>query len=150
MRIRHPPSNDSWLKEHCPTPNIDSLARDGMLFEHCYVTNSICGPMRAAIQTGKYSHANGFLVNGNKFDGTQQTFPKLLRKAGYTTAVVGKWHLGTHMSLRDTITLKYSLGKAHTTTHLCVSTRMGTESTTRSSSMSDIRLISSPTSPLIG
>ena len=47
---------DSWLKEHCPTPNIDSLARDGMLFEQCYVTNSICGPMRAAIQTGKYSH----------------------------------------------------------------------------------------------
>jgi arylsulfatase A-like enzyme len=89
---------NSWLKEHCPTPNIDSLARDGMLFEQCYVTNSICGPMRAAIQTGKYSHANGFLVNGNKFDGTQQTFPKLLRKAGYTTAVVGKWHLGTHMS----------------------------------------------------
>ncbi len=89
---------DSWLKEHCPTPNIDSLARDGMLFEQCYVTNSICGPMRAAIQTGKYSHANGFLVNGNKFDGTQQTFPKLLQKAGYTTAVVGKWHLGTHMS----------------------------------------------------
>ena len=89
---------DSWLKEYCPTPNIDSLARDGMLFEQCYVTNSICGPMRAAIQTGKYSHANGFLVNGNKFDGNQQTFPKLLRKAGYTTAVVGKWHLGTHMS----------------------------------------------------
>ena len=75
---------NSWLKEHCPTPNIDSLARDGMLFEQCYVTNSICGPMRAAIQTGKYSHANGFLVNGNKFDGTQQTFPKMLRKAGYT------------------------------------------------------------------
>ena len=69
-----------------------------MLFEQCYVTNSICGPMRAAIQTGKYSHANGFLVNGNKFDGTQQTFPKLLRKAGYTTAVVGKWQFGTHMS----------------------------------------------------
>lgn len=89
---------DSWLKEHCPTPNIDSLARDGMLFEQCYVTNSICGPMRAAIQTGKYSHANGFLVNGNRFDGTQQTFPKLLRKAGYTTAVVGKWHLGEHMA----------------------------------------------------
>ena len=46
---------NSWLKEHCPTPHIDSLARDGMLFEQCYVTNSICGPMRAAIQTGKYS-----------------------------------------------------------------------------------------------
>ena len=89
---------NSWLQEHCPTPHIDSLAKEGMLFEQCYVTNSICGPMRAAIQTGKYSHTNGFLVNGNKFDGTQQTFPKLLQKAGYTTAVVGKWHLGTHMS----------------------------------------------------
>jgi arylsulfatase A-like enzyme len=89
---------NSWLKDHCPTPNIDSLAKDGMLFEQCYVTNSICGPMRAVIQTGKYSHVNGFLVNGNRFDGTQQTFPKLLRKSGYTTAVVGKWHLGEHMA----------------------------------------------------
>jgi len=79
------------------TPNIDRLARDGMLFQRCYVTNSICGPMRAVIQTGKYSHLNGFLVNGNKFDGQQQTFPKLLQAAGYQTAVIGKWHLGQHM-----------------------------------------------------
>ena len=80
------------------SPNIDQLAKDGMIFQRCYTTNSICGPMRAVIQTGKYSHKNGFMVNGNKFDGNQQTFPKLLRKAGYTTAVVGKWHLGTHMA----------------------------------------------------
>lgn len=80
------------------TPNIDRLAREGMLFRECYVTNSICGPMRAVIQTGKYSHLNGFLVNGNRFDGDQQTFPKLLRQAGYQTAVIGKWHLGTHMA----------------------------------------------------
>ncbi len=80
------------------TPNIDRLAREGMLFKHCYVTNSICGPMRAVIQTGKYSHLNGFLVNGNKFDGTQQTFPRLLQSAGYQTAVIGKWHLGRHMT----------------------------------------------------
>jgi arylsulfatase A-like enzyme len=65
---------NSLLQEHCPTPNIDSLAKDGMLFEKCYVTNSICGPMRAAIQTGKYSHANGFLVNGNKFDALSKPF----------------------------------------------------------------------------
>jgi arylsulfatase A-like enzyme len=80
------------------TPNLDRLAKEGMRFDNCYVTNSICGPCRAVIQTGKHSHLNGFLCNGNKFDGTQQTFPKLLQKAGYQTAVVGKWHLGTHMA----------------------------------------------------
>jgi len=80
------------------TPNIDRLAREGMRFDNCYVTNSICGPCRAVVQTGKYSHLNGFCCNGNRFDGTQQTFPKLLQKAGYQTAVIGKWHLGEHMT----------------------------------------------------
>ncbi len=75
------------------TPNLDRIAEDGMKFTRCYVTNSICGPSRAVIQTGKYSHLNGFVRNGNTFDGSQQTFPKLLRTAGYQTAVIGKWHL---------------------------------------------------------
>ena len=75
------------------TPNIDRLAKEGMLFRECYVTNSICGPSRATVQTGKYSHLNGFFHNGNRFNGDQQTFPKLLQKAGYQTAIFGKWHL---------------------------------------------------------
>ena len=76
------------------TPNIDRIAREGMRFDRCLVPNSICGPSRATVLTAKYSHANGFYNNTNsKFDGSQPTFPKLLRGTGYQTAIVGKWHL---------------------------------------------------------
>lgn len=76
------------------TPNIDRLATEGMTFNRCLVTNAICGPSRATVLTGKYSHLNGFYNNETTpFDGSQQTFPKLLQQAGYQTALIGKWHL---------------------------------------------------------
>ncbi len=84
--------NDS--RKLVETPHIDRLAREGMRFDRCLVANSICGPSRATLLTGKYSHANGFYNNTNsRFDGSQITFPKLLHAAGYQTALFGKWHL---------------------------------------------------------
>ncbi|MSR66818.1 MAG: DUF4976 domain-containing protein [Pedosphaera sp.] len=77
------------------TPHLDRIAKEGMRFDRCVVNNSICGPSRAAILTGKYSHKNGFYQNGDLFDGAQQTFPKLLQKSGYQTAMFGKWHLSS-------------------------------------------------------
>ena len=75
------------------TPNIDRLAVEGKLFSNCFCTNSICAPSRAVILTGKYSHLNGVIDNRERFDGDQQTFPKLLQERGYETAFIGKWHL---------------------------------------------------------
>jgi len=77
------------------TPNLDRIASEGMRFENSFCTNSICAPCRAVILTGKYSHLNGVIDNRKTFDGSQQTFPKLLQKVGYQTAMIGKWHLKT-------------------------------------------------------
>jgi arylsulfatase A-like enzyme len=75
------------------TPHIDRIAHQGMRFDQCLVTNSICAPSRAVVLTGKHSHLNGVIDNVKAFDPNQQTFPKLLQKAGYQTAMIGKWHL---------------------------------------------------------
>ncbi|WP_316789898.1 sulfatase [Pedobacter frigoris] len=76
------------------TPNIDRIAKEGAIFNKAYVTNSICGPSRAVILTGKYSHKNGFKDNEtSKFDHSQDNFAKHLQAGGYQTAWVGKIHL---------------------------------------------------------
>ncbi len=76
------------------TPNLDRIAREGMRFDRCFCTNSICTPSRASILTGKYSHLNGVPVF-NRFDGEQPTVSKYLQAAGYYTGIIGKWHLGS-------------------------------------------------------
>jgi arylsulfatase A-like enzyme len=83
----------SFLSETIETPNLDRLAKEGMRFENAFCTNSICTPARATVLTGKYSHNNGIKTLDRAFDGSQQTFPKLLQRAGYYTGIIGKWHL---------------------------------------------------------
>ena len=76
------------------TPNLDRIAKDGVRFDNCFCTNSICTPSRAAILTGTYNHVNKVTTLDTPLDGRQVTFPKLLQAQGYQTAIVGKWHLG--------------------------------------------------------
>ena len=76
------------------TPNLDRIAEEGVLFRHSFVANSLSGPSRACLLTGKHSHKNGFTNNEHGvFDGSQQTLPKLMQQAGYQTCLIGKWHL---------------------------------------------------------
>ena len=75
------------------TPNIDRIATEGIRFDNCYATNALSGPSRACILTGKFGHVNGFTDNAKTFNGDQETFPKILQRNGYQTAIIGKWHL---------------------------------------------------------
>ena len=76
------------------TPNIDRIAQEGMRFDHCYVTNSICTPSRAAILTGTYNHVNGVTTLNTPLNNRLPNVAKHLQTGGYETAIVGKWHLG--------------------------------------------------------
>ena len=76
-----------------PTPALDALAAEGMLFENAFCTNSICTPSRATLLTGQYSHVNRVTTLNGHLEGDRQYVPNLIRDAGYQTAMVGKWHL---------------------------------------------------------
>lgn len=84
----------AYDKRLIETPNIDRIAKMGMLFTNASVTNSICAPSRATILTGKHSHLNGKIDNHFHFDTTNVTFPQLFQQAGYQTAMFGKLHFG--------------------------------------------------------
>ena len=76
-----------------PTPNIDRIAANGALFANSYVTNSLCGPSRATMLTGQFSHLHGFTKNGQSYDNAKWNWVRELGAAGYNTALFGKWHL---------------------------------------------------------
>lgn len=83
------------LKELNPTPTIDTLADEGIVFDNAYCTNAICTPSRACIITGQYNHNNGVFDLGGRIEKAKQMLPIQMKKAGYQTSVVGKWHLKT-------------------------------------------------------
>jgi arylsulfatase A-like enzyme len=82
------------------TPNMDRLAAEGVRFRHAFVTLSLCAPSRAAFLTGRYNHLNGVIDNHTPFPVESVTHASLMREAGYRTAYIGKWHMGTQRGKR--------------------------------------------------
>jgi len=86
----------AYNKKLVSTPNLDRIADEGILFNKCFVGNSICSPARATLLTGQHSHKNGVKDNFTRFDSFRITMPKLLQQSGYQTAIIGKWHLHSY------------------------------------------------------
>ncbi len=101
-----------FLADAAPTPQIDRLAKEGMLFRNCFCTNSICTPSRAVIFTGTYSHVNG-VYKFTALDQRQPTLPKIIQSAGYHTAIVGKYHLHSNPVGFDFFSILPGQGRYH-------------------------------------
>jgi len=86
----------AYNKSFISTPHIDRLAKEGALFSRNFVSNSICGPVRATLLTGQFSHINGVKDNRTRFDSSSNTMPKIFQQNGYQTAIIGKWHLQSY------------------------------------------------------
>jgi uncharacterized sulfatase len=95
------------------TPAIDRLADEGMLFNNVFCTNSICTPSRATILTGQYNHTNGVRDLYDPLPPEKQYLPLELKKAGYQTAVIGKWHLRASPESFDYYNVLPGQGKYH-------------------------------------
>lgn len=96
--------------DHTPTPNIDRLAESGMRFDNAFVTNSICKPSRAVLLSGMHSHMNGVFTNMEPLPTDLETFPVLLQRHGYQTAMIGKWHLQSEPQGFDYYEILYGQG----------------------------------------
>ncbi len=101
------------LAELNPTPTIDRLAKEGMLFENAFCTNSICSPSRACVITGQYAHTNQAYDLGGAIEKERQFLPLEMKKAGYQTAMIGKWHLKEEPAGFDFYTVLPGQGKYH-------------------------------------
>ncbi len=99
------------LKTLNPTPQIDKLANEGILFTNAFCTNSICTPSRASIITGQYSQTNGALDLDGSIEPEHQYLPIELKKLGYSTAIIGKWHLESEPAAFDYY--KVLIGQGH-------------------------------------
>lgn len=102
------------------TPGIDRLSEEGYRFTNSFVANSLSGPSRACLLTGKHSHVNGFTNNEHGiFDNTQLTFPKVLQEHGYQTAMIGKWHLVSEPTGFDHWDILQGQGEYYQPTFIC-------------------------------
>ncbi|MFW9973418.1 MAG: sulfatase-like hydrolase/transferase, partial [Candidatus Odinarchaeota archaeon] len=88
------------------TPNLDKMAKEGVLFEHAFTNQPLCGPARSIIQTGKYATQTGCYRNGIALPITNKNISNYFSKKGYDVAYIGKWHLASNTGRSKDFDLK--------------------------------------------